>query len=59
MENTMIYDLLIKHKAEGYFTYVDDILLMYKEDNTNICRMLDDFNNLAPTFKFNLEEEQN
>jgi hypothetical protein len=58
MENTTIYDLLIKHKAEGYFTYVDDILLMYKEDNTNICRMLDDFNNLAPTLKFTLEEEQ-
>jgi hypothetical protein len=29
------------------------------EDNTNIYRMLDDFNNLAPTMKFTLEEEQN
>jgi hypothetical protein len=32
---------------------------MYKEDNTNIHRMLDDSNNLAPTTNFTLEEEQN
>jgi hypothetical protein len=57
MENTTIYDFLLKHKV-GYFRYVDDILLMYKEDNTNIHRMLDDLNNLAPTLKFTLEEEQ-
>jgi hypothetical protein len=59
MENTMIYDLLIKHKVEGYFRYVDNILVMYKEDNKNIYRMLDDFNNLAPTMKFILEEQNN
>jgi hypothetical protein len=59
MENTTIYDLLLKYNVECYFRYVDDILLMYIEDNTNICRMLDDFNNLAPTLKFALEEELN
>jgi hypothetical protein len=32
---------------------------MYKEDSTNIYRMLDDFNNLAPSMKFTLGEEQN
>jgi hypothetical protein len=48
MENTTIYDLLIKHKVEGYYRYVDDILVLYKEDNTNIYRMLDDFNNYPP-----------
>jgi hypothetical protein len=58
MENTTMYDLLLKHNVEGYFRYVDDILVMYKEENTNIYRMLDDFNNLAPTMKFTLEEEQ-
>jgi ABC-type nitrate/sulfonate/bicarbonate transport system ATPase subunit len=56
VENTMIYDLLIKHKVEGYFRYADDILVMYK-DNTNIYRMLDD--NLASTMKFTLEEQNN
>jgi hypothetical protein len=36
MKNTTMYDLLLKHKVEVYFTYVDDILVMYKEDNTSI-----------------------
>jgi hypothetical protein len=54
-ENTKIYDLLIKHKIIGYFRYVDDILLMYKEESTNIYKMLDDYNNLAPTLKFTIE----
>jgi hypothetical protein len=36
MENTTIYGLLLKHKVKGYFRYVDDILVMYKEDNTDI-----------------------
>jgi hypothetical protein len=47
-----MYGLLLNHKVEGYFRYVDDILVMHKEDNTNMYRMLDDFNNLAPTMKF-------
>jgi hypothetical protein len=58
MENTTIYDLLIKHKLIGYFRYVDDMLLIYKEENTDIYRMLEEFNNLAPTLKFTLEEEK-
>jgi hypothetical protein len=32
---------------------------LYKEDNTIICGMLDDINNLVPTMKFTLEEGQN
>jgi len=28
VENTTIYELLIKRKVEGYFRYVDDILVM-------------------------------
>ena len=48
LENTTIYELLIKHKVEGYFRYVDDILVIYKGDKTNIHRVLEDFNNIAP-----------
>jgi len=59
MENTTTYELLIKHKVEGYFRYVDDIRVMYKDDKTNIHRVLEDFNNLAPSMKFTLEKEQN
>ena len=56
MENITIYELLIKHKVEGYFRYVDDILVMYKDDKTNIHRVLEDFNNLVPSMKFTLEK---
>jgi hypothetical protein len=59
MENTTIYDLLIKHQVEGYLRYFDDILVMYREDKTNVHEMLEDFNNLVPTMKFTLEKEQN
>ena len=38
---------------------MDDILVIYKEDKTNIHMMLEDFSNLAPSMKFTLEEEQN
>ena len=48
----------MKHKLEGYYRYADDILLMYKQDQTNIQEVLDNFNNLKPNTKFNLEEEK-
>jgi len=59
MENTTIYESLIKHKVEGYFMHVDDILKVYKEDKKNIHKLLEDFNNLVPSLKFTLEKEQN
>jgi len=58
MENTTIHELLKKHRIEGYFRYIDDILIVYNDDNTNIYNVLEDFNNLAPKLKFTLEEEQ-
>ena len=58
MENTTIRELLKKNRIEGYFRYVDDILVVYNDDNTNIYNVLEDFNNLAPKLKFTLEEEQ-
>jgi len=59
MENTTILELLKKHRIEGYFRYVDDILIVYNDDNRNIYDILEDFNNLAPKLKFTLEDEQN
>jgi len=55
----IIHELLKKHRIEGYFRYVDDILVVYNDDNTNIYNVLEDFNNLAPKLKFTLDEEQN
>ena len=57
IENTKIFQILVKHKIEGYFRYVDDILFTYKQDQTNIQEVLDNFNNLTPNIKFTLEEE--
>jgi hypothetical protein len=51
MENTTIYDLLIKHQVEGYLRYGDDILVLYREDKINIHEMLEDFNNIGPHYE--------
>jgi len=58
IENTKFCEILVRHKIEEYFRYVDDILLMYKQDQTNIQEVLDNFNNLTPNIKFTVEEEK-
>jgi len=40
MENTTIHELLKKHRIEGYFRYVDDVLVVYNDGNTNIYSVL-------------------
>jgi hypothetical protein len=59
IEHTKSAELLLRHKVEGYFRYVDDILIMYKEDRTNTRDILNDFNTITPNMKFTLEEEEN
>lgn len=60
LENTKIYDFLIKHRIIGYFRYVDDILIVYKDKITDIHKMLDLlFNDVPPTLSFTIEEAEN
>ena len=59
IEDTKFYDILIEHHIEGYFRYVDDILIVYKETKINTHNVLDAFNNTVPNLKFTLEEEVN
>jgi hypothetical protein len=41
MEHTQIYHILKTQKIIAYFRYIDDILIIYDNKNTNICnRML-------------------
>ena len=40
-----------------YFRYVDDILIVYKNNVTNVNELLDTFNNITPAMHFNMEEE--
>ena len=58
IENTKIYDILRHSKVEGYFRYVDDILLVYIDNLTNIEEILSLFNNITPGLTFTLEQEQ-
>ena len=59
LEHTKIFDILTKHKLVGYFRYVDDILILYKETTNNIQEILDMFNNTSPTLTFTIETENN
>jgi hypothetical protein len=58
LENTIIYDILREFKIEGYFRYVDDILILYKETTTNIEEVLNSFNNINPKLRFSMEQEK-
>lgn len=57
-ENTAIQDILRTSEVEGYFKYVDDVLIIYKEDGTNTNEILNQFNNITPGLNFTLEHEQ-
>jgi len=41
--------------VEGYFRYVDDILLVYEDNLTNTDEVLNLFNNITPGLIFTLE----
>ena len=58
LENTKIFDILINDRIIGYFMYVDDILIVYKKELTNIQEILDLFNNITPMVTFTMDEEE-
>jgi hypothetical protein len=35
MEHKHLYQILLKHKIAGYFRYVEDILIVYNQKQTN------------------------
>jgi hypothetical protein len=57
LENSKIYNLLLNQSVVSYFRYVDDILIVYNEDVSNIDILLHQFNNLTPKLKFTIEKE--
>jgi hypothetical protein len=57
LENTKIFDILTKPGIEGYFRYVDDILLVYNRSLIDIGDVLVSFNGLTPSLRFTLERE--
>jgi hypothetical protein len=58
MEHTQLYPILIKHQIMGYFRYVDNILIIYNQNKTNIQEKLTEFNKQTNNIKFTIEEEQ-
>jgi hypothetical protein len=46
-----------KHNLTNYFRYVDDILIVYDTQHTDITSLLSDFNSLHPKLQFTKETE--
>ena len=59
LEEIHLTHLVNKHKITAYFRYVDDILLIYDPQHTNIQDIQNDFNMIHPNIKFTSETETN
>jgi hypothetical protein len=57
IENTNILDILLQNNIIGYFRYVDNILIIYNDNVTNIQHVFDSFNNIIPDITFTMEKE--
>jgi len=59
LEHICIVFILNKYKILGYFKCVDNILVIYSDETTDINDMLLEFNTVSPKLKFMLELEKN
>jgi hypothetical protein len=59
LEHTHITHLSDKHETIRYFQYVDDILIVYDANHTDVYNILQDFNTIHPQLKFTAEQETN
>jgi len=57
-ENTHLARLAHKHRIIDYFRYVDDILLIFDPNHSDIQSILTDFNELHPNLHFTAETER-
>jgi hypothetical protein len=57
-ENTHLAHLSHKHRIIDYFRYVDDILLIFDPNHTDIQTILADFNAIHPNLLFTAEIEK-
>jgi hypothetical protein len=55
---TQIYPILKTHEIIAYYRYVDNLLIMYEQNKTNIEQILNKFKNIQPSIKFTIEKEQ-
>jgi len=47
-----------KHKIINYCRYVDDILIIFDNNHSNILEIINDFNSLHPKLRFTAETEE-
>jgi hypothetical protein len=57
LENSKICNLLLKFNIVGYFRHVDDLLIVYNVNKTDIEDLLNCFNNLTPKLNFTIKKE--
>jgi hypothetical protein len=57
LEHIIIYQILKKHLIIDCYRCVDDILIIYNEQYTNIRNTLDEFSNIHHKIKFTMEQE--
>jgi hypothetical protein len=51
LENTKIFNIRCSSKVVGYFRYVNDILIVYNQNNTDIEEVQNAFNNITLNLK--------
>jgi hypothetical protein len=59
IEFNNIVDTVTKHNIQGYFRYVDDILIVCNSLHTDIQLILNEFNKIQPQLQFTIECEVN
>jgi hypothetical protein len=59
MEHLNLAPRSTKHKIINYFCYVDDILVIFDSNHTDIQTVLNNFNAIHPKLKFTAEAETN
>jgi hypothetical protein len=59
LEHIHIPLLSDKHQIVRYFRFVDDILIIYDTNHSDVHNILDDFNTIHPKLKFTAEQETN
>jgi hypothetical protein len=58
-EDTHRKHLSNKHKIARYFRYVDDILIIYNSNHTDVSNISNNFNTIHHNLKFTAEAESN
>jgi TusA-related sulfurtransferase len=57
LEHNHIIHTLRKHNILDYYRYVDDILIVYNENHTNIDDILKEFNSIHPNIQYTIDKE--